>query len=142
MAGIRVQNGAKKIEVNDSGDSIVLNFGGHQFPSRFFALLDRVQALAEEAEPREAEIQAAHPAGSLERNRRLAELDREIHQAIAAEVDGLFGEGTCRKVFGDILPGVELFDDFFTQLMPYFEQAGKERADRMRKYSAARTGNV
>ena len=59
-----------------------------------------------------------------------------------AEVDALFGPDTCRKVFGDIVPGIELFDDFFTQLMPYFEEYGKERAAKLNKYNAARTGNV
>lgn len=142
MSGIRVNNGAKKIEVNDSGDYIVLNFSDHSFPERFFAMTDRVQALAEEAEPREKEILERYGEGSVERLRALTALDGEVHRKISAEVDGLFGEGTCRKVFGDIVPGVELYDDFFTQLMPYFKQFGQERANRLSKYDPARRGNV
>ena len=142
MAGIRVNTGAKKIEVNDSGDYIVLNFGDHSFPERFFAMTDRIQAMAEESEPEEAEIRERYEAGSLELTRALTSLDCRIHERISAEVDGLFGEGTCRKVFGDIVPGIELYEDFFNQLMPYFQQFGEERAKRMSKYSAERTGNV
>lgn len=142
MAGIRVNNGAKKIEVNDNGDSITLNFGDHDFPNRFFAMLDKVQSLAEDAESRGKVLGETCEAGSLEWMRAAAALDGELHRAIMAEVDGLFGPGTCKKVFGDIVPGVELFDDFFQQLLPYFEQYGKERAKRMEKYSAARRGNV
>lgn len=142
MAGIRVNTGAKRIEVNDEGDYITLNFSDHSFPERFFAMLDKVQALAEEAAPQEREIRDRYEAGSVELLRALTSLDGDIHRTISAEVDGLFGPGTCRKVFGDIVPGVELYDDFFSQLMPYFEEFSRERVQRMSKYSAARTGNV
>lgn len=142
MSCIRVNNGAKKIEVNDNGDYIVLNFGDHSFPERFFSMTDRVQDLAAEAEHREKAIREEHPDGSLELVRALTGLDLEVHRQISVEVDGLFGAGTCQKVFGDIVPGIELYDDFFTQLLPYFQQFGEERARRMSKYSAERTGNV
>lgn len=142
MAGIRVNTGAKKIEVNDSGDYITINFSDHGFPERFFSMLDKVHAMAEEAEPKEQEIRERYAQGSMDYLRALTSLDAEIHEAVSAEVDGLFGPGTCKKVFGDIIPGVELYEDFFTQLLPYFEEFGKERAQRMSKYSAARSGNV
>lgn len=142
MAGIRVNSGAKKIEVNDNGDFIVLNFADHEFPNRFFSMLDRVEALAEEAAPKEAAIREAHESGSLDFARSMTALDCEVHRRIMTEVDALFGEGTCRKVFGEIVPGIELFDDFFQQLMPYFQKFAKERAERMKKYSPSRTGNV
>lgn len=142
MAGIRVNTGEKKIEVNDNGDFITLNFGDHDFPNRFFAMLDRVQKLAEEAGPQETAIRETFESGSMELARELTKLDCTVHRAIMEEVDGLFGADTCRKVFGDIVPGVELFDDFFQQLLPYFEQFGKERAERLSKYSAARVGNA
>lgn len=142
MTGIRVNTGAKRIEVNDNGDYITLNFSDHSFPERFFSMLDKVQAMTEEAEPKEATIRQQYEAGSMELMRALTALDAEIHKAISAEVDGLFGPDTCKKVFGDIVPGVELYDDFFSQLMPYFEKFSNERKQRLSKYSADRTGNV
>ena len=36
MAGIRVSASIKKIEVNDQGDCITLNFSDNSFPDRFF----------------------------------------------------------------------------------------------------------
>lgn len=142
MAGIRVSTGAKRIEVNDNGDYIVLDFSDNSFPDRFFGMIDRVQELANEAAPKAKEIEAEHEKGSDGYMRATAALLRKVHEDIMSEVDGLFGAGTCKKVFGDIVPGIELYDDFFTQLMPYFEEAGKERVQRMSKYSANRTGNV
>ncbi len=53
------------------------------------------------------------------------------------------GEGTCRKVFGDIVPSVDLYVDFINQLAPYFEKYGKERQKKlMQKYNPNRRGNV
>lgn len=142
MSGIRVSTGVKKIEVNDEGEYITLNFADQDFPRRVFAMMDRVQERADKAKDEEGEIVAAHPDGSFEQARALTDFNVELHRYVMAEVDGVFGEGTCRKVFGDIVPGIDLFQDFFEQLMPYFEQFGKERQEKMSKYSAARTGNV
>ncbi len=141
MAGIRVNTGAKKIEVNDNGYYIVLNFSDTSFADRFFTMCDRVQKKADEAVPKAKEIDEAYQPGSEEHARASAALYRALHEDIKAEVDGFFGPGTCKKVFGDIVPGIELYDDFFQQLMPYFEEYGKERAQRMSKYRADRTGN-
>lgn len=142
MAGIRVKTGAKRIEVNDNGDYIILDFSDNSFPDRFFAMVDRVQKRANAAVPEAEKVEAEHEKGSEGYQRAVAALWRKVHEDIAEEVDGLFGSGTCKKVFGDIVPGIELYDDFFTQLGPYFEEAGKERAQRMCKYSANRKGNV
>lgn len=142
MAGIRVNTGAKRIEVNDNGDYIVLDFGDNSLPDRFFAMVDRVQERAKESVPEAEKIETEYEKGSEAYIRAGAALMRKVHENIMAEVDGFFGPGTCKKVFGDIVPGIELYDDFFNQLTPYFEQAAKERAQRMSKYSASRTGNV
>lgn len=142
MAGIRVATGAKRIEVNDDGDYIVLDFSDNSFPDRFFAMVDRVQERANKAVPEAEKIDAQHEKGSEGYMRATAALWRKVHEEIMDEIDKFFGPGTCKKVFGDIVPGIELYEDFFSQLTPYFEQAGKERAQRMSKYSAARTGNV
>lgn len=142
MAGIRVATGAKRIEVNDNGDYIVLDFSDNSLPDRFFAMVDRVQERANEAVPEAEKIEAQHEKSSEGYMRATAALWHKVHEDIMAEVDGFFGPGTCKKVFGNIVPGIELYEDFFSQLAPYFEQAGKERAQRMSKYSAARTGNV
>jgi hypothetical protein len=142
MAGIRVSTGAKRIEVNDDGDYITLNFADQSFPERFFAMIDRVTDIAKEAEPREKELRETYPAGSVELARAVSSFNVEIHTAVSKEIDGFFGANTCKRVFGDIVPGIDLIDDFFQQLMPYFQEFGKERAQKLSKYSAARTGNV
>lgn len=142
MAGIRVNTGAKKIEVNDDGEYIVLNFGDQDFPNRFFSMLDRVQARADSATEEEKSIRDQFEEDSQEFTRAMFSFNCDLHRYIMSEIDALFGAETCRKVFGDIVPGLELFEDFFNQLMPYFEQYGEERAKKLSKYGPGRIGNV
>lgn len=142
MAGIRVNTGVKRIEVNDNGDYITLNFGDASFADRFFEMVDRVQKRTNAAAPKAKEIDETMENGSEKHMRAAAKLFREVHEDVSAEVDDFFGPDTCKKVFGDIVPSIDLYDDFFQQLMPYFEEFGKERAQRMSKYSAERIGNV
>lgn len=141
MGGFRVNTSAKRIEVNDAGEYIVLNFGDQSFPKRVFDMMDRINALAEQASVKEKEIREKNTEEEA-RLRALAEFNEELHRHMMQEVDGAFGPETCRKVFGDIVPGIDLFEDFFNQLMPYFKEYAKERAAKMSKYSAGRTGNV
>lgn len=142
MAGIRVSTSVKRIEVNDNGDCIELNFSDNSFPDRFFNMLENVQKRQEDIQAQDREIKEKFGADEYAVLQHEAALFRQMHESIMKEVDELFGADTCRKVFGDIVPGIELFDDFFHQLIPYFEEYGKERAAKLSKYSADRTGNV
>ena len=126
MAGIRVNTGAKRIEVNDNGDYITLNFGDNSMPNRFYAMIDRVNEKLGASVAEAEKIEAEHQRGDDGYSRATAALWRRVHEDIRDEIDGFFGEGTCKKVFGDILPGIELYDDFFNQLIPYFREAGEE----------------
>lgn len=142
MAGIRINTSVKKIEVNDNGEYITLNFSDNSFPDRFYGMLDNIQNRANDVEAQAAELEEKYGNDKEALTRQQAALYRQFHEGIMSEVDTLFGPDTCKKVFGDIVPGIELFDDFFTQLTPYFEEYGKDRAAKLSKYSAARTGNV
>ena len=104
MAGIRVNTSIKKIEVNDNGDYITLNFSDQSFPQRFFAMMDLLQAKADEAKKRAEEIESAYPADSLERIRAGLSLEKEVYGVLVKEIDFLFGPDTWRMVFGDITP--------------------------------------
>lgn len=144
MERIRVNTGVKRIEVNDHGDYITLSLNDNAFLERFFKLYENVQKLANESAAKEEDIQNRHKeSGNKEaRLRETFSLYAEVGDSMRAEVDGLFGEGTCKKVFGDIAPSFELYLDFFEQLTPYLQEFAKEKTQRMNKYSAKRTGNV
>lgn len=142
MDGIRIESCEKRIEVNDNGDYIVLNFGDSSFPDRFFSMVDNFNDRAKQTSEKAEALKEKYKPESEDLTRAAASLYREFHESIMCEVDGLFGAQTCKKVFGDIVPDISLFDDFFTQLQPFFQEYSNERAKRMSKYSAQRTGNV
>lgn len=143
---IRVDTGVKKIEVNDEGETISLNFADQSFPARYFAMVDEFKARQEAFEKEAAALDRAYEEQQLseyERSRQVAVFSLKVHEFFKDRVDGLFGEGTCRKVFGDIVPSVDLYVDFINQLAPYFEKYSKERQKKlMQKYNPKRKGNV
>lgn len=144
MTGIRVNTGVKRIEVNDNGDFITLSLSDNAFIKRFYDLYDNVQKKADGYAKKENEIREKHK-GEENQSALLEEalvLYSVAGEDMAAEVDKLFGEGTCKKVFGNISPSFDLFLDFFEQLTPYLQEFSKERSQRLSKYSADRAGNV
>ena len=75
--------------------------------------------------------------GQLDLVEKIVAIERKTKQ----DVEELFGEGTCRKVFGEILPSMDLFVEFFGSILPFFEEYKKERMRKMGKYGADRTGS-
>ncbi len=130
MDSIRVSSGTKKIEVNDEGEYITLPLGDDGFTRDFYRLLDDFQRQAQAVKVTEEDI-----TGSMDQ---VVALNKELSE----KVDSLFGAGTCKKVFGVLTPGVDLFLDFFTQLLPFFEASVKKRSEKLNKYNAGRTGSV
>lgn len=144
MAGIRVNTGVKRIEVNDNGDYITINLNDNDFMDRFFAAYENIQKMGDESTAKEAEIREKHKdneAGT-ELMKDIFALYSEVGRKMKDEVENLFGAGTCKKVFGDITPTFDLYIDFFEQLTPYLREFAAEKTQRMSKYSAARTGNA
>lgn len=142
MAGIRVSTSVKKIEVNDNGDCIELNFSDSTLQERFFCMLRGITTRANEAERKAEEIEKELGDNKFSIAEKQSVLYRQLNEGIMNEVDDMFGADTCKHVFGDIVPSTEFFFDFFGQLMPFFEEYSKERDAKLSKYSAARTGNV
>lgn len=129
MDRISITSGAKKIEVNDEGEYIILPVGDDSFIKRFYEIMDELQAKAAGIEMNDEDI-----LGSIN-----AVVD--IDEKLRIKVDELIGEGTCRKVFGDMLPGLDMFIEFFAAILPFLEEHQKARIEKMNKYSAGRVGS-
>lgn len=142
MAGIRVGSAVKRIEVNDAGDYIEINFDDQSFLTRLYDMLDRVDSRMKELAVEEQKIRDEHAGDEAGATRALVHFNEDSLRYLASEFDDVFGEGTCRKVFGDIVPSVLMFYDFMSQLQPYLEAGMKEQGRRVERYSAARMGNA
>lgn len=120
MYKIRVgQKNIKRIEVNDNGDYIELNFNDLKLLDRVKEMLEYMQDVDEITE----------------------ENARKVLSDMATQIDKVFGKDTCLKVFGTVSPTPVLILDFFNQIIPLMEKFAEEVNDNNR-YSADRQGNV
>lgn len=129
---IRISNGVKKIEVNDDGEFILLPVSDDGFVLSFYRLMEDIKKRGGELSD---EIGGEETVDSVEK---IVAVEKGIKQ----KVDTLFGDGTCKKVFGDILPSMDLFVEFFGSLVPFLEEYKNERTAKMEKYNAGRTGSA
>lgn len=144
MNRIRINNGIKRIEVNDNGDYITLSLDDSAFFDRFLSLYNNLLKMANEADEKKNGMKQKYGENSdnIEFTNEAFSLYYGFSRDMMGELDNLFGAGTCQKVFGDITPTFELYIDFFEQLKPLIDEFADEKKQRMNKYSAARTGNV
>ena len=132
MEKINAIKGGTEVQVNDKGDTIVCNFGSQEFYADFTELIDNLEKVkkyvATEEFTRKPEI---------EQLRIMIGKTNEI----MSDIDRVFGEKTCQKVFGDITPSPILITDFFDQIIPiaqrYANGRNKELWD---KYGRERNG--
>lgn len=124
---IRISNvpGRKTVEVNDSGDTIVLELGSLKFMGELLAIF---KEFGEGAKTISAQLESADER-SLDEISKIAEQADEVCAKIAAKVDGLFGDGTCRKVFGNTVPGIYELTDFLGQVGELIRKFGAESAE-------------
>lgn len=137
MEKIRIARNVKRIEVNDKGEFIELDFDDQSLPYRFMETMKDIYAKKQEFDRKIA----ADDGKNININS-IIELEYEVNLYFKARIDILFGEGTCRKVYGDILPSVDMHIELLNQLLPYFEEYTKKRREKMSRYDAGRTGNV
>lgn len=140
MDKIRIQRNVKRIEVNDNGDILELDFDDLNLPYNFYAMMKKFET--DRVEFTKALAEKIKGKSDKETVDAFVEAERELNIYMRDAIDKVFGEGTCRKVYGDILPSVEMHMQFFDALRPYFEEEAKRRQAKMNKYSARRMGDA
>lgn len=131
MDKLRVDNGIKKIEVNDNGDFISIPISDAAFYERFGGMIKSFEQKQAEIEQKAAALSEKHkdkPFDDVDVTVDSIQLYAELCRYTCGEIDRLFGEGCCRKVFlGITNPGIELIGDFFDQITPLLNQYAQER---------------
>lgn len=141
---IKIDTGIREIEVNDNGDTIKIRTADTAFQNKIFELTAWVQAQKDGYERLNDELST-----NIGNTDRFLEILHEINavpEQAAARIDGLFGAGSCMKIFGTTTPDILLVLDFLNQLLPIFEDAMADRAKQRtaeikNKYNIKR-GNV
>lgn len=109
-----------------NGEKIAVSGNDISIIERFEAAGEELEALADDMEKKETEEKTA--------KEKIAER-REFSEKAAEIMDGVFGEGTTRKYFGDVYeaipdfcPDVECFMDFWDSLIPVIEKLSGHKA--------------
>lgn len=137
---LHVDNGLRKIKVNDSGEYIEVSVNDSTFFDRFADLLVWLGAKEKEV----VQFSEEHKTDDTTNPEAIRELVRkrtEAYRDCCQRLDILFGEGCCRKVFGDVVPDDILIMDFLDQIAPVIEELGRERNKKLSsKYNRSRKG--
>ena len=128
---IRVNTGIK-IEVNDNGDTITARLDDSQFVAKFYDIVDLMEKISEHMSSEEMQSKD---------EREQFNIVEQKTKEVMTQIDGLFGEDSCKKVFGDIIPSGYAMADFFEQLIPIFERYANDRQKAIsEKYNRNRKG--
>lgn len=139
MDKIRIARNIKRIEVNDNGEFITLDFDDLNLPYRYYGMLKRLEKdRVKFAQELQEKLRDKTGMDSAEE---LVNAERDLNIYFRDAIDEVFGEGTCRKVYGDILPSIDMHLQFFDAIRPYFEEEAQRRRQKMNKYSAKRSGS-
>ena len=131
---ISVKSGVKVVEVNDLGETISLPLGDQAFTHGLVELMQMFSDKAGEVAQACKNIEiSGNAAAKAEQLSSAASLNLKVCTEMKDRVDALFCDEVCRKVFGDIVPSMTAFSDFFDQLAPFMEEYGRERAEESRR---------
>lgn len=106
MDKIRIARNIKRIEVNGNGEFITLDFDDLNLPYRYYGMLKRLEKdrvkFAQELQEKLRDKTSMNSAEEL------VNAERDLNIYFRDAIDEVFGEGTCRKVYGDILPSIDM----------------------------------
>lgn len=145
MDSLRINSNIKTIEVNDAGECISIPMGDTTFFERFGSIIKYFEQKKDEIDRQGRELSEKYkekPEDDIDRFMDAVQYYAALCREVCEELDKLFGEGCCRKVFSGIeSPGVELIGDFFEQITPLLQKYFSERNQKINaKYNRARKG--
>lgn len=143
FGSIRVDNGRRKIEVNDAGEYIEIAIDDVVQAEQIFALPAWLEAKQAEIDAHEAEMAERSGAdGSFDRLPEDIASIKSVGQEAIEKIDAIFGDGASGKIFGKgVIPNHLVILDFFEQITGLYEQLSEARRKEINaKYGSRRTG--
>lgn len=137
--GIRANTGTVDIEVNDNGDKISFSISDNNFLKQLSDFFEWFFGAKDEVEKLESKKES--DANELEDFKLLVAAQEELSRQTMNKFDELFGENTCRKIFGEISPTFVCVVDVILQLADEIERIAKEHNQYFtNRYSRSRKG--
>lgn len=138
---MRIENRVQltKVYVGSGNDYIVVSGNDISIFERFKNAGNELEKLADELELKDAEIRKKYDGkenseiDSADREKIIG-IKKEFSQEAEKIMDGVFGEGTTKKFFGDVYaviptfqPDLECFLDFWDKLIPVIERLSEHK---------------
>lgn len=127
--------GEIRLMVNDDPNRVISFIPSDQlFAEKFYRLLKNFEEKVAEFKAKAAEIdgnQMVDEFGLPQNAEEGLALQREVCEFMHQEIDGLFGSGTSKAAFGDVL-SFDYIEQFFDGITPHVE---KVRRAKMSKYA-------
>ena len=121
MEKLRVEkDNVYKIEVNDKGEYIEFDLLDIELPIKLINASEELEKQKAIHEQKIDDLKASNlePKESMLKQ---YEIDKEFCKTMRGVIDGLFGEGSSQKIFGEA-NRLGMFNDFFTQLEPHLDK--------------------
>ena len=148
MDSLRIDNGLKRIEVNDAGEYIEFSVVDSGFFRAFFDLLQWFDEQENRKEIKEMKEQGDKVVSDDENKinydaaNSVLDIREKISKEACEKIDNIFGAEASRKIFGSIVPDMYMIADFFEKITPFMEKYAKERNQTInKKYSKSRKGS-
>ena len=132
-------DGIRLVTINEAGDTAAISINDPTFIDRFAEFFDWFGKSGDELVSYidETEVNGS----SLESITKTTSKRVELCKKGRDRIDELFGEGTCKKVFGVEVPDEVCIMEVVEAMMPFVNEAFKERGQHIdRKYSRNRKG--
>lgn len=147
MDSLRIDNGLKKIEVNDAGEYIEFSAVSNDFFRAFSDLLQWFDSQENRQEIKDMEKQQENVVSengeeiNYEALDNVLDIREKISKEACGKIDAIFGVDASRKVFGSIAPDMYMVAEFFEKIAPLIEKYAKERNQTIsKKYNKNRKG--
>lgn len=143
MDTLHIDNGFKKIQVNDEGECIEFSIVDNDFFGRFSELVKWIEG--QEKVIRDMQLQQEKAVAGenidFEALGNVLAIRSKISSEVCKRIDSIFGDEASRKIFGGISPDFLAITDFLGQIMPLIESYAKERRKNINcRYSKNRRG--
>lgn len=129
MDSLRVDNGIKRIEVNDAGECVEFSISDSNFLASFWEFGTWLKEKEKEIEdlkknnddPDQKEEKVFESTG------KVIDLRNRINKEASEKIDKIFGSEASRKIFGSVIPDLYMITDFLNKITPFIEKYTKER---------------
>lgn len=147
MDSLRIDNGLKKIEVNDAGEYIEFSIVNNDFFRAFSDLLQWFDGQKNRKDIKDMKKQQEDVVSengdkiNYEVLNNVLEIREKISREACEKIDTIFGVNSSKKIFGGIVPDMFSIAEFFEKIAPFIEKYTKERNQTInKKYNKNRKG--